>query len=381
MLVLKIILYIVITTEILIAQPFSLNSTLNLHLAIWLILVIRCLTFKKPLRIYYSLLPFSLFLISLISYSKNTSYGYQQLSLISSYLSIFILSQNLISKHEVRNFIHILGALVIIYTLAESLWILPYLKQIFPSSSLKNMHHLKYIISKQRTTAFFLTPNNLGIFLLFILYALWECKSKFWKFAISVVIFFCILTTKSIGVWICLAGTILTASYKTMNKKYIWGGLIIIFCFLTIVIWLRRDLLFNPYNLYFNPFYQRVKMWERTLMLISYRPIIGYGLGNFSLWYNQGLPHYLNQEIYAHNFLLQLWFESGLWGYLWAIIFYLFSLQMIWKNLKYESFISFCCLTFLIHNLFDASFYLPKVGIFFWIFLALLFQPAYKHEI
>ncbi len=381
MLVLKSILYIVITAEILIAQPFSLNSILNLYLAIWFILVIRCLVFKKPFRIYYSLLPFSLFFISLIFYSKTTSYGYQQLSLILSYLSIFILSQNLISKHEIKNLIHILGALVIIYTLIEALWILPYLRQIFPSSSLKNMHHLKYIISKQRTTAFFLTPNNLGIFLLFTLYALWECKSKFWKYAISVVIFSCILTTKSIGVWICLAGAILIVSYKTINKKYIWGGLIIIFCFLTTVIWLRRDLLFNPYNLYFNPFYQRAKMWERTLILISHRPITGYGLGSFSLWYNQGLPHYLNQEIYAHNFLLQLWFESGLCGFLWAIIFYLFSLQMIWKKLNDEPFLSLCCLTFLIHNLFDASFYLPKVGIFFWIFLALLLRPAHRHNI
>jgi O-antigen ligase len=301
--------------------------------------------------------------------------------LILAYISIYVLGQDLIGEEEIKKIIRFLGIAVLTYALVETLWILPYLKQILSSTAIKNMHHLKYIISKQRVTAFFLTPNNLGIFLLFTLYAFWEYENKIAKYFLSFLTISCLLATKSIGVWICLSGTIILVVLKTRYKKYALTGVILSFCALIIVIWFRKDLLFNPNNLYFNPFYQRLKIWEKTLFLISQKPIMGYGVGNFPIWYNQNLPHYLNQTIYAHNLLLQFWFESGLAGYIWVVVFYLYVLKNLFKKISSHLFVALCCFTFLIHNSFDASFYLPKVGIFFWIFLALLLRESNGHEI
>lgn len=280
-----------------------------------------------------------------------------------------------------KKIIRFLGFAVLGYALIETLWILPYLKQILSSVEIKNMHHLKYIISKQRITAFFLTPNNLGIFLLFALYAFWEYKNRILRYTLSSAIIFCLVATKSIGVWVCLFAVIPLVVLKSRYKKYGWIGIALSLCALTFVIWLRRDLLFNPHNLYFNPFYQRLKIWEKTLFLISQKPIMGYGVGNFPIWYNQNLPRYLNQTIYAHNLLLQFWFESGLAGYIWVVVFYLYVLKNIFKKVPSHMFVALCCFTFLIHNFFDASFYLPKVGTFFWIFLALLLRESNRHEI
>jgi len=378
---LKLIIYVVLTLEVICAFPFSLNATLNLFLTLWIIFVLRCLLFRKVVSIYNSLIPFSLFFISFISYSKFSIYSYQQLSLIFVYISIFILSQDLIPKKDIKKLIQFLGLVVLGYTLVEALWILPYLKQVLNANIIKNMHHLKYIVSKQRTTAFFLTPNNLGIFLLFTLYAFWEYKNRILRHLLSIVIIYCLITTKSIGVWICLSAVILLILFKSKHKKYALGGIILCISALTVVIWLRKDLIFNPHNLFFNPFYQRAKIWERSLMFISQKPILGYGIGNFPILYNQGLPHHINQEIYAHNLLLQFWFEAGLMGYIWILLFYLFSLKVIFEKFTTDFFLTLCCITFLIHNLFDASFYLPKVGIFFWIFIALLLRPANRHNI
>ena len=94
---------------------------------------------------------------------------------------------------------------------------------------------------------------------------------------------------------------------------------------------------------------------------------MGVGLGNFNI----------TQSRYAHNFLLQLWAEMGLFGLISFIWLILAHLKFVLTNLKttthkdhLTSLIS-ANVIFLTHNLIDFTFFLPEVCLVWWVILGL----------
>jgi O-antigen ligase len=93
------------------------------------------------------------------------------------------------------------------------------------------------------------------------------------------------------------------------------------------------------------------------------------GLGNFNLF----------SARYAHNSYLQFWAETGILGItslLWLIAAVLKSAIKSVKQSKDKKFMAGLITAnavFLIHNLFDFTFFLPEVSLIWWVIFGYIF--------
>lgn len=348
-------------------KPGQLNLGFFFILWVTFILSFSC----HRLKFKFSPFLFSLVLILLLSFREMNAFSYQQLLLFFSYLTLFILSYNFLPGKEFVRVLQIVGIIISLYVLFQVGWVFPYLREKFSEQELLSQHHLNYILTRGRAFGLFLNSNSLAGFLIFILPLGFSCLPQMLKYLYLSLLLGGIYLSKSMGAWLIL-GALSVAGGLQIKKWRKVCFFIFSICLLSLglIVFQRKELLFNPQNLYFNPFYQRGEIWSRTLKLVSSSPLRGLGLGNFPIYYNLNLPSHLNQTLYAHNLFLQFWSELGILGLLWMMVFYLLFFREIKKLFCENDKIRIClglgCLSFLIHNLIDFTFYIPKLGIIFW---------------
>jgi hypothetical protein len=78
-----------------------------------------------------------------------------------------------------------------------------------------------------------------------------------------------------------------------------------------------------------RPFSSRTKLFEKSMMMIKDRPILGYGIGSFS-------AYYINRDGYGypHVVLTELWAELGLFGILIFLFALVFAIREIYRGIK-----------------------------------------------
>jgi len=140
---------------------------------------------------------------------------------------------------------------------------------------------------------------------------------------------------------------------------------------------------------------QRFLIWNAAVQLIKEKPLLGWGVGTFGVYYplaqgeflsrqeNKSFLPQANRSINAHNDYLQVWAETGIIGlFLFAMIigtFYWRAFSFLRKNCRENSAIPCLYLifftggitSFLIHALVSFPFHIIQNGMVFWLLLAL----------
>ncbi len=103
----------------------------------------------------------------------------------------------------------------------------------------------------------------------------------------------------------------------------------------------------------------------------------GVGFGNYKNYYEKYFIEGANEVKYAHNFYLQILVETGIIGFSIFCILFFYYLKFLLKNKNKENiFILIAIFTFLLHNIFDMSFYIISVSIIFVIMNRLYFYET-----
>ncbi|MBM3250561.1 MAG: hypothetical protein FJZ09_06995 [Candidatus Omnitrophica bacterium] len=125
-----------------------------------------------------------------------------------------------------------------------------------------------------------------------------------------------------------------------------------------------------------NSLRQRLYYWQASLKMAREHPIAGVGWRKFGLWYRTYKAPEANVSHYAHNLYLQMLAETGIPGFLsfLALVFLFFrrGLALVRESGPEQGFRIglFCAGTaFLLHNLFELSFYFGQASFLWWIIL------------
>ncbi|MCM8779666.1 MAG: O-antigen ligase family protein [Candidatus Omnitrophica bacterium] len=234
-------------------------------------------------------------------------------------------------------------------------------------------HTLDYILKNSLSTPFaldlleskrvffpFVTPNILGGYLAMILPLSFIYKDKYFFIALLLL---AILLTKSLGALSSLLLAIII--YLHLEKKIDKRKIIFLFL-LSLAIGLIFILRSAGVKQHLGPFFsvsERISYWKDAWKIILQYPLSGVGIGNFSLAHSR----------YAHNSYLQLWAETGIFG---LAAFFWMTARIIKAGLTnkvdYTSVVLSAAAAFLIHNIFDFSFFLPETNLIWWAILGLL---------
>ena len=117
----------------------------------------------------------------------------------------------------------------------------------------------------------------------------------------------------------------------------------------------------------FSPLALRLRNWEAAASLFLDNPAFGVGLGGFGDAVTRVMRPGMNETIFAHNSYLQIAAEAGIVGLSAALLGVALLLRRVYRGLRFDRdsagrwLLSLPLLTFLIHNLFDFSAYLPSL--------------------
>ncbi|HPT39211.1 MAG TPA: O-antigen ligase family protein [Candidatus Omnitrophota bacterium] len=218
----------------------------------------------------------------------------------------------------------------------------------------------------QRKRAFFpfVTPGALGGYLAMIFFLVLACKNRFWPAGL---IFTALLLTKSLGAFLsllCALVVYLGVQGKLKKNHFrILAGLLLLL--IIMIVWRS-----STQKEHLQPVFSalmRINYWQESLAIIKGHPFVGIGLGNFNL------PN----SRYAHNAYLQIWAEMGILG----LASFLWMIAVIFRNClkklaqlpdkKQIAGLLAASSVFLIHNLFDFTFFLPEIALVWWVILGL----------
>ena len=193
---------------------------------------------------------------------------------------------------------------------------------------------------------------------------------------IPLLILFALLLTKSMGAWLSLILALIALfvlSHKSIKKQrlMLWLSFIFIALAITFILVTRWERLMDMANPQ-NSITQRLNYWRTAIAMIKDNPLFGVGPGNFQevfLKYKMGLS---TDTRYAHNIFLHHWAETGILGLL-GIIYLIISFFRRFRITTETKFIFLSGLAFILHNLVDNTYFIPEVGLFWWVLLTLVF--------
>lgn len=136
-----------------------------------------------------------------------------------------------------------------------------------------------------------------------------------------------------------------------------------------------------------NTFVSRVNLWEATLRMLRDHPIFGSGLFGFARGiqpYRGGV--YEENLIYPHNFVLNMWTETGLLGlaaFLWLLVQ---AFRVSWKGWTsgpaawrvMQLGIVLAMVAIIVHGLVDVPYFKNDLALEFWTFIGLAWAGTRK---
>lgn len=251
-----------------------------------------------------------------------------------------------------------------------------------------------------RVFTIFISPNNLAGLLIMIAplaFVIIMNTQESWKKIVVLVALVlmidCLLLTQSRGGWIGFGVVVgvLIAGYAWMKKKESLGNIIwiAVIATITIVLIVKLQGILSPTT----PTYSalslsksafsmegRLLLWKGTLQIIKKYPIAGIGLGAFQSVYPMFQQGGLYSR-YVHNLYLEVFAETGIFGFLsLIIIFFLVVIKgivLIKRKSPIYSELGIALLAaslgFMVHNFVDFDWNMVVAGLMFWINIALIF--------
>lgn len=161
-------------------------------------------------------------------------------------------------------------------------------------------------------------------------------KNKLFKFFVILSITFAILLTLSRGAIICTI--IISITYLIINKKLIkiiyLMPLIFYFIFHSSIFYYARLILERFKEIFYSP---RIELIKDSIELIQNNFISGVGFKNFSKFTSIYIPHLRGEELIyiplktSHNSFLNLFVETGIFGFLLYLVIMLYPLYIFVK--------------------------------------------------
>jgi O-antigen ligase len=158
-----------------------------------------------------------------------------------------------------------------------------------------------------------------------------------------------------------------------------------------LAVWIGSDPVITRFEAlgdqYSHPGQDRVSIWRDTLRLIRLHPVLGSGLGTFTVVYPSVQTAFLSNFVdHAHSDYLQIAAELGVPGAILAFCGILWILGLTVRHGKrgseYDRGISFACFggttAILLHSLADFNLYIPANALVFAIILALAWSNAHR---
>jgi len=365
---------LLIILALIFARPFIcslafpyLNLVYSLVFLIFLSIYLICKnpSFIKAKTLIYPLVLFylALWLSVIFSQDKNNSLG--QIYLYISGLGLFLIALSFSEKDKLLTMQTVVFAGLVVSFLAIYQYffgfkhVLDYLSTAKPLSP----PILDYL-QRKRVFLPFVTPGVLGGYLAMIIPLSLNSKNRIW-FLLPLSL--ALLLTKSLSAFLSLfcALSIYFAVQGKLKKTNILllSGLFI----LIVIMFIVRSVAQQGYLQPAFSTIMRLNYWQESLTIIKAHPLVGVGLGNFSL----------RNSLYAHNSYLQIWAEMGILGllsFLWIILAFF---KTCFENFTHSfdkrqaACLLAACVAFVVHNYLDFTFFLPEVSFIWWIILGL----------
>jgi O-antigen ligase len=257
-----------------------------------------------------------------------------------------------------------------VYSLWAKYAVSPFLGRNLTEEVLANPSWLVNISGKTylRATSIFPDPHMFSLYLglLFPLAAglAITTKKKGW-FIAAIIIFTADLLSFSRGAYAGLVGAAIflaIVSWKKFQKKIRWS---IALSASAVVLLLAApspisSRFWSSFNLEEGSNVGRMEMWNKAVEVIKTHPIVGVGIGNYSLEVDP-LADYRN-SIYAHNVYLDVAAETGLLtGLIWLgiLVFAITRLIRYSKNDPLYLFVALSLVIFAFHSVFENGLYWP----------------------
>lgn len=250
--------------------------------------------------------------------------------------------------------------------------------------------------SARRVTAFYSSPNAVGLYLapvvmilLFIIYKMRGNRNRnFWLAgAVCLLSLAALLFTKSQGAWIGLGAGVLVFLFFTGYKKLAVAAAIAGMVFALAVPSMRQAILFQD-----QANQNRLRLWGYSwtfLKASSKNFVLGTGVRQFFRKVQK--PYYdkyvMERLIYPHNIFLNFWTEIGLFGMAaaaWVIGYVFYLSNKIRRDDKIVGAGLMAALTVLVvHGLVDVPYFKNDLAFLFWILIAIpliFYENIYKSQ-
>jgi putative inorganic carbon (HCO3(-)) transporter len=283
-------------------------------------------------------------------------------------LMIFTVSLGFLEEEKLKIVNTVILAGVIIGSLAiyQYFFGIQYIVDYINKQGITDSFAIDYI-GQKRVFFPFVTPNALASYLILIIPLVLILKEKT-KWIILFILSVALLFTKSFGAFLSLfvgAGLYLCLKKDMTRKEFTWLATIEA---IGVLLFILRQITAKAQYLPTFSFARRLSYWQDALRIIWAFPLVGVGIGNFNLPLSR----------YAHNIFLQIWAETGILGlfsFIWLIVEVMKSALKNMGSLDNRNRIALlltAIIIFLIHNLFDFSFFLPEIAILWWIILGMI---------
>ena len=376
------ILILLFPTYLIRTNIFGMPST-YLELSFLLIFITWIITRYKLSDIRYKSLP--LYLIILLfaactisiftSPSIIVALGIWKAYFIEPILLFFLIIQNVKTKNDKK---------IILWSLGLST--LPIaLLSIFQKITGLGIAEPAWIDSQQRrVTAFFTSPNAIGLYIapiavLYIGYIARELKNKkitkqvIYKIDLVLLMLSAVFFSKSQGAWIgIMAGVIVLACSRVQKKRVV--AALSLFILLLFSFTLTQK--FLPIkNLSSPSANNRVFLWKMSLDFLGTSPknfLFGAGLYGFPKIHEQFRdPKITEPLIYPHNFFLNFWMDTGLLG---IVSITVLLIIFFYRGLKKKNYLLLASMAALIaHGLIDVPYFKNDLSMLFWTLYSLMF--------
>lgn len=238
----------------------------------------------------------------------------------------------------------------------------------------------------RRVTAFFTSPNAVGLFLEMIflinlglvwyLYNKEDKKKRNFAIATLILSFLAVAFSFSQGAWLAIIVGLVLFLFLMGYKKIVAGLAVLGVLFFILVPSVREVITFSD-----QAGKNRLILWQTTQEYIFDSPthfILGAGLRRFYSDIQKPLANVVMEPlIYPHNIVLNFWSETGLFGMLSFLFIYLVLLWqssvLYQKNKLWGAVMVGAWLIFLVHGLVDVPYFKNDLSFLFWIFAALTF--------
>jgi O-antigen ligase len=175
----------------------------------------------------------------------------------------------------------------------------------------------------------------------------------------------------------------------TKRKAAMLVSVILLFLILGTLFMFYRDI--DPFHPFAgqNPLTLRGGNMKTALLMFRDHPFFGVGNGSFGIAFSQYRDAWMNESNYAHNSYLQVVAENGFIAVPLLLAFGFFFFRRLFLRIRGSAFLSegtmdrrnrlfpflaFSCLSFVIHNLIDFTFYHASVSFLFVSLLGVFFS-------